>query len=305
MLILCSIIASSALWAQQRNPSSVSGESGSVDYQILDSTTGYSVGPATIAWGVIGQSSSIALSHSGVSSQNGRFVQQLPPGEYAFEISAPGYKPMRTHSDVTPGSTDRANIDLDPITPPLELREEAVKSELRDGMELVHGYVANELTHRPIANATIKLSENGATATTNSRGYFQLYADAISTARISRPEDYPPLDTLTVRAPGYETYILSGLLHVPGGYSVMRIAMTPGRGVTHEQELHTPLMPPGSLPEVAPPLANPTPKSVQNWLKVPGQAVVIGEVNPVCWNGHCCSVAAPTFRQRSAAIRRL
>jgi hypothetical protein len=248
-----SILVSTVSWGQQPQQSTV----GNIDFQILDSATGYAVGSATIKWDAIGQSIPSVLSHSGTASSGGQFQQQLSPGEYVFEISAPGYQTTRTHFDVESGSVIRPNINLDPVSPPPELRENVVASELRDGLDLVHGYVVDKLTHSPMANVQVTLSQSGAGATTNARGYFQIYVGAVSTADLSRPEDFPALDTLTAAATGHKSYILSGLLHVPGSALVTRIEMTPGTGTTREQIDHPALMTPGSLPDVPPPAHTP------------------------------------------------
>src|SRR5215831_17875244 len=137
--------------------------------------------------GCAGQSAISALSHSGFSSPGGHFLQELLPSEYAFEISAHEYHPMRTHFGVAPGSVTRANINLDPVNPPQELREDIVASELRDGFELLHGYTGDAVTHRPVPGVHLRLKESGASATSDVRGYFQLYVVAVSTANAQAP----------------------------------------------------------------------------------------------------------------------
>ena len=94
---------------------------------------------------------------------------QLSPGQYGLEISAPGYKPARTYYSVPLASVVSLNVNLDPPVPPQELRESTVDAELREGMELDHGFATDALTHRPIAHAEVKLEQSGAVATTNSR----------------------------------------------------------------------------------------------------------------------------------------
>jgi hypothetical protein len=188
------------------------------------------VDPTTIKWDAVGESIPSALSYSGISSSNGRFGQELSQSEYAFEISAPGYRPMRTHFGITMGSVVRANINLDPVNLPTELRDDVVASELRDGYELVHGYIVDGETHLPMAGVKLRRQESDATSVSDSRGYFQLYAGAISTENASRPEDFPEADTLTATASGYKTYTLTGLLHMSGSHTVLRIAMAPGLG---------------------------------------------------------------------------
>jgi len=215
-------------------PILVRGTASGIDFQILDGATGLSVPSAKIKWGQIGQSSISPLSQSSLSSSEGKVPLQLSPGEYAFEISAPAYKSARTYNSVVLGLAFRANIVLDPMVQPEELRESTVAGKLRKGMELDHGFVADAVTHRPIAHVDVKLQLSGAAATTNSRGYFELMAPAQDTSRLRDAKEFPPADTLTASAPGYKTYIVSGLWHDPQSWRVINIELSPGTGVTNE-----------------------------------------------------------------------
>jgi len=249
------------------------GTSSGIDFQILDGATGFGVPSATIKWGQIGQRSISPLSQSAVSSAEGKLPLQLSPGEYAFEISAPGYKLMRTHFGATSGSLASDSIHLDPVVPPEELRESTVDSELREGMELDHGFVTDALTHRPIAHVEVRLQLSGAAATTNSRGYFQLMAPAQSTSHLRSAEEFPTSDTLTASAPGYKTYILTGFWHDSQSWRVINIELTPGTGVTREDITPRALMPPASLKSLPKqrPVArtSPIPRFLLRWLSGP------------------------------------
>ena len=245
---------------------------GSIDFQVLDSATGYAVGYAKISWAPAKELPLSTLPYFQVSSSNGRIAEHLSPGEYVFEISASGYKPLRTHFSVTPGVVVHSNINLDPVSRPPELRKDVISSELRNGIELVHGYVVDGLTYKPISNVKIKL-EQGGKALTDARGYFQLYANAISTAKLSRPEDFPALDVLTAAAPGYKQYVLGGLLHVPGSAATIRIEMTPGVGTTARGIAHRPLMENGSLPNSPASRRNPIGRHLTQWLAAGGKAL--------------------------------
>ena len=237
------MLASSASWGQRPQQSAVLNKYGRVELQALDSATGYMVSSATIKWDTVRESAPSALSHSGISSSNGQFSQELSPSEYAFEISAPGYQPMRTHFDITLGSVIRANINLDPVDLPTELRDNVIASELRDGYELLHGYIVDRETHLPLAGVKLRLQESDVSGVSDSRGYFQLYAGATSTENASKPEDFPAPDTLTATLSGYKTYILTGIRHVSGSQTVLRIALASGTGVTNERIDQRPLLP--------------------------------------------------------------
>jgi len=272
--LVLTVVASSASWGQQAKKSPVPNKNGRVEFQVLDSATGYVVDSATIKWDVVGGLLLSALSHSGISASTGQFVQELSPSEYAFEISAPGYGPLRTHFGIAAGSVVHANINLDPVDLPTELRNDVVASELRDGYELVHGYVADGETHLPLAGVKLRLQESDATSVTDSRGYFQIYAGAISTDNASKPEDFPAADTLTAAASGYKTYTLTGVLHVPGSHTVLRISMARGTGATNEHIEHRPLLPANAVPDAAGPAKNQIPKALENWLGTSQQALI-------------------------------
>lgn len=214
-----------------------------IDFQILDSATGFSVPSANIKWGQIGQSSISPLSQSSLSSSEGKVPLQLSPGGYAFEISAPAYTSVRTYYSVVLGSVLRANIVLEPIVQPEELREATVAGELRKGMELDHGFVADATTHRPLAHVEVRLQQSGAAATTNSRGYFQLMAPAQDTSHLRDAKEFPASDTLTASASGYKTYIVTGLWHDPQSWRVIKIQLTPGTGITNEEVTPEALLP--------------------------------------------------------------
>jgi hypothetical protein len=190
--LVLSIVTSSASLGQQPKQSALLNNSGNINFQVLDSATGYVVPSARIKWdAVVGQSVPSALSHSGISSSNGQFAQELSPSEYAFEISAQGYRPLRTHFGITMGSVVRANINIDPVNLPTELRDDVVASELRDGYELVHGYVVDGEAHLPMAGVKLQLQESGAASVSDSRGYFEIYAGAISTETHQSPTNFP------------------------------------------------------------------------------------------------------------------
>lgn len=245
------------------------GTASGIDFQFLDFATGFGVPSATVKWGRIGKNSISPLSQSAVSSSEGKLPLQLSPGQYALEFSAPGYKPMRGHYSAPLGSMTRLNVVLDPVVPPKELRRSTVEAELRKGMELDHGFVSNALTHLPIADVQVRLKQSGLATTTNSRGYFKMLAPAQDTSKLRSPKEFPPSDRLTASAPGYKTYILTGLWHNPHNWAVINIELTPGTGTTHEDTTPAALTPRSlsSLPKQRPvPSPSPIPRFLLRWL---------------------------------------
>lgn len=274
--LMLSIVSSSASWGQQPKQSTVLNNNGGIAFRILDSATGYVVPFATIKWDAVGNSVPATLFHAGIPSSHGRFMQELSPGEYAFEISAPGYRALRTHFAIAASSVVHSNINLDPINAPRELRDDVVASELLDGYDLIHGYIVDGETHLPLAGVDLSFRQSGANAVSDSTGYFQIYVAAISTKNASRPEDFPAADTLRATASGYKVYTLAGLLYVPGSHTVLRIAMIPGAGVINKSIEHRPLLSPSAVPHTAIPPENPISKSLNTWLSTSGQAVKAG-----------------------------
>ena len=72
-----------------------------IDFQFLDDANGFGVSSAEVKWGRVESRFHSSLSQSAVSSAEGRLPLKLSPGEYVFEISASGYRPMRGHETVT------------------------------------------------------------------------------------------------------------------------------------------------------------------------------------------------------------
>jgi hypothetical protein len=281
------------LLAQSTQPASAPN-TGAIDFRILDSAPGYAVSSATIKWDIVNGSVPATLSNSGSASSGGKFERQLSPGEYAFEISVPGYQQMRTHFAVAQGLVGRANINLDPTIPPHELRDDVVASELRDEFELVHGYVVDAITHHPIGGVQLRLQESGSMTTSNSRGYFQLYAVAASSADAVRPEDLPATDTLTATFAGYKTYVVDGLFHVPGNESVVRVEMVPGSGTSQVLSGHTPMMPSRAVPDVPPPAVAPISNTVTHWLEGSGTALLLNGSSGIKAASTTASISLPT-----------
>jgi hypothetical protein len=133
----------------------------------------------------------------------GKVELQITPGCYAFEVTAPGYKPMTLWYEVAAGKNSGYHCcTLDPIEEPEDLKR--VGSLARPGFAAAVGYVLDATTLRPIAGAEIREKNNGAVATTNARGFY-----ALQTPFKSEPGDPCPnmLDFFFVRASGYKEFV--------------------------------------------------------------------------------------------------
>jgi len=218
--------------------------SGMIDFQIVDSLTGRAVGPALIRWDPDSslKKTNIGLTKAELSSAAGRFAARFSPDTYLFDISAPAYRTMHSHFTVIDGAEIRVNIALDPIEPPSELRDELITQKLRRDFELVTGYVVDGNTHMPLSNVRIRFQQSDVSTTTDTAGYFEAYVEAVPTDKVSRPEDFPDLDSVSAVAIGYRSYTLKGVLHTPGAYSVMKIELAAGTGTIVDEEKHGALL---------------------------------------------------------------
>jgi Tol biopolymer transport system component len=269
LLLVCSVAAA----AQQANKETPEGGA-NLQVQVLDSLTGYSIPHSTIKWGIVRSGLPITLDQTTAATELGRLSRNLPEGEYAIEVSAQGYSPLRTHLQISGTGLVKSNINLDPLTPPGQISEQSLRSQLQTGLELVQGYVTSASTHEPIGNAKISFRSSQKGAYTDSQGFFQLYVDA-PPSDANGPEDFPALDDLTVTAKGYENHHLTGILHAPGSSLLIRILLTPGTGDTNEHIAHRPLIPPHLIPEVTPPLKNHGVTSpLLEWLSYKGSSAV-------------------------------
>src|SRR5207244_3937151 len=123
---------------------------------------------------------------------------------------APGYQQMRTHFEITPGGHQAATVNLDPVAEPLEVREDVASSESHPESQIIRGYVADSVSHKPLAGVRLRLQRSGSETATNERGYFKLIEGTNSPERpVSPVADLPETDTLVAKALGYKTYVLS------------------------------------------------------------------------------------------------
>jgi hypothetical protein len=225
------------------NIENASAGDGDIHVAIRDSSTGFAIAGSTIKWEKVDSSAPVSLSSANTANaRDGVLHLRLTPGDYGIEISAPGYDPMRTHAGLIAGASYPLNIFLDPVSLPDELQDEKISAQLKDGFELVQGYVCDASTHLPILGVTVRLLESGATAVTDERGYFSLYAPTAPSADANGPEDLLASDTLIATATGYQRYQLDGLLHASGSESVIRIDLNSGSGASGEHFVHGALL---------------------------------------------------------------
>lgn len=244
---------------------------------VRDSSTGFGVASASVRWAPVAEPiPSGPLPNTATSNHNGILQLNLPAGEYAFEISASGYQTLRTHYGLGPGTSFREMIALDPVSPPKELEQQTITSELQTDSEFVHGFVVDSTTYQPLLGVEIRFLPSGRTAVTNARGYFATHVPAVSTKDVSSPEAFPARSTLTASLKGYKIHVVSGLLHVPGSESGLQLEMTPGTGTETESSEPGALRGHGTGP--AGDAKNVVRKDLRDWLSGSTQSMARGNL---------------------------
>lgn len=246
--------------------SDASGKPGTVEFTVIDVSTGYAVKSATLAWGEIGDSIPAPLPESASSNQTGKLTHSFKPGSYALEINAPGYRRMRTYFAVTSNSRLSLGINLDRVDPPKELDEEELSHKLHANESLLIGYVVDSSTRAPIAGADVRFAKNGgASVTTDAKGFFEIYVNEPDTSRAD-PSELPESETLIVAAKGYKTHSISGLILAPNSYAVANVALDQGVGETSEPINHGALQGQPEPREQIIPKSNPISPVLRDWL---------------------------------------
>lgn len=156
---------------------------------------------------------------------------QLPKGRLNLTLRAPGYQDLDTHFELEAGEILEANILLDPIERPAELRPEVIQAQLKPGICLLHGHIVDD-NGIPLEGVTVKLKGQGASATTDERGYFRIRARVPATAA-----DELVTDTLVAKRPGYQSYKIENTLIFEGDTHFL-IDMQPGLGETGRNDDH-------------------------------------------------------------------
>jgi hypothetical protein len=168
---------------------------GTLELRVRDART-YQPVPATIK-GAGPQAFSVMIDASG-----NRDVD-LPSGDYRLEITSIGYKLRRAHYVVTSGVKSSFTVMLDAENPPPDERPEVIAREARPGFTLLHGYVAEAGSGKPIPGVTVRVVGANVETSTNSRGHYSL--------SVPNPEAAAPTgwrtDTLIYQKPGYKTEV--------------------------------------------------------------------------------------------------
>jgi len=147
----------------------------SLQIRFVDSATGYAVQPALIETQSRQPDKAARRISQSVLGEAGRVMLALPPGQNNITVSAPGYQPMSGMFDMSPNNPYTIFFQLDPLTQPREIQPDYVSTLHRGDETVFVGYVVDDDSGRPLANALIRTEPSGREVTTDERGYFQIY----------------------------------------------------------------------------------------------------------------------------------
>lgn len=227
ILLFCS---ASTLASQQASPVPAVSKSAAV-LDVRDATTGYSIeAQVTFTPREAGEAAGVSARTDSI----GHLRLELPSGRYLLSVISPGYEPMKSKWDTS--FDTRQGIMLSGKNLPEELRPEVLEPQFRKGYILVHGYVTDADTGRPLGNVRVKLDRLGMDAITDDRGY---YSESLSMPTHSPDPRNPAdvVDDMTVELTGYKTTILERQLFAEPELLV-KVELQRGSGVDRHDNTH-------------------------------------------------------------------
>jgi hypothetical protein len=141
---------------------------------------------------------------------------------------------MRTHYSVEPGKTMSAGAFLDSLTLPEEESPAVLDPLLRPGHTLLHEYVLDAETGRPLSGVKVCFVNAGVEAKTDSKGHFLL---SVPTPEPENPDGIGS-DTLMYEKAGYKTIIIRNFGIASEEMGGTGIDMQKGRGVIETDGTH-------------------------------------------------------------------
>lgn len=244
-----------------------SAASGTLSLHVRDGITGYNVQASVKLEGP----ESLTLQ----TDDSGSLTLSLPAGVYREEVSAPGYKVLRSHTKIRAGSNSPETFMLDPLSPPEEESREAIEARLRQGFTLLHGYVENDNSGNPLPEATVRVVNGGEQTQTDSKGHFYL--------SVPTPEPENPggmgTDTLICEKTGYKTDIRQNFGIVGEAMGPVGCALEKGTGqIIHDatHKLMRGQSTGGEEPQSARPGGPGLSPELQKWLGSPARVFPVG-----------------------------
>jgi len=239
---------------------------GTLELRVRDART-YQPVPATIK-GAGPQAFSVTIDASGNRNVD------LPPGDYRLEITSPGYKLRRAHYVVTSGVKSPFTIMLDAENPPPEESPEAISERIRPGYTLLHGYVVDAESAKPLSAVKVSFVNAGASAETDSKGHFSL---SVPTPEPAIPGGFGT-DTLTYEKPGYKALVFENFGISGDDMGGPPLGLEKGSGTIKQDATHK-LMRKESAEMEEQQRPGPTsrlPSDLYEWLGAPGGAFLAG-----------------------------
>ena len=171
-------------------------DTGSLQLSLRDVITGYAV---------VGTVSFNGPQHLTVpTDENGNLSVTLQTGEYIFQASAQGYQSLTTHYGITSGVNLPGTMMLGSTSLPEDERPQQLSQQIRPGFTLLHGYLVESQTGKPIANVRVQLLDANVETETNVNGHYSL---SVVTPKEPRP-GVMATDTLVLEKSGYDKVIV-------------------------------------------------------------------------------------------------
>ncbi len=147
----------------------------------------------------------------------------LKKGNYNIAISKSGYKTMDVDFAASEGKKINRKMMLSPQKLPKEVTAEYLRSLHRPDRTIITGYVADD-KGMPVVDALLQ-SDDGATARTDKKGYFQL------SLSYDKDEFYDvQLKAFNITKPGFKTERREQVEVIPNGDALYRIQLERGSG---------------------------------------------------------------------------
>lgn len=196
-----------------------------VPIRFVDSATGFAVQPdVTEATPQDAGSPGKKLRRSGVSPE-GRAALLLTKGRHTISARADGYQPMSGEFEVLADNPYQLEFQLDPLIAPREIQPGYVMTLHRWNETVFVGYVSDDKSGEPVADALVRTEPSGRETRTDARGYFQIYVPVQTRAEATNSPA-----RLSFTKSGYRAEVRSHLELWSEGDWVYRIRLQRGEG---------------------------------------------------------------------------
>lgn len=203
----------------------------SVRIRFVDSATGYAVKPNSVETTPAARDLEPRRVRRNGVKRGGHTTLTLHQGQHTIKVVAPGYQPMSGEFVVLPENPYNIVFQLDPIEPPRELQPENVAALHRVNETVFVGFLVDEDTGEPLADAVVRTEPGGNETRTDARGYFQIY---VPVQTLSEATNTPA--KLIFAQPGFRTEERCYLELWSEGDWIYRIRLDRGDGVKSVDE---------------------------------------------------------------------